>query len=291
MATDEASGKPIVTPEGRTHMLAFAAICTVVALLAIGEVSTSRKVDSLRGSLEAANAHQKQLVSQINDQIPSQLAALESANARQLGGLRAELDAAAQRMGATGKELRRARTMVAELQSEQKQQADQLRRQIAKKADQEQINSLSEDVTATKSDLDSTKKTVGVLSSDLGMARSELGTLIARNHDDIETLRKLGQRDYYEFTLTRGDWQKIAGIGLMLKKTNVKHHSFNLNLLADDMEVAKNNRSVNEPVFFSVGGVKGFYELVVNKVEQNKVMGYVSTPKYSNEGVTKPQGG
>jgi len=181
--------------------------------------------------------------------------------------------------------------MVAQLQNQQDQQEEQLREQIARKADQAQINSLSQDVTATKSDLDNTKKTVGVLTSDLGMARSELGTLIARNHDDIEALRKLGQRNYYEFTLTRGESQKIAGVGLMLKKTNVKHHSFNLNLLTDDMEVEKNNRTVNEPVFFSVGGAKGFYELVVNKVEQNKVTGYVSTPKYGAEAATKPEGG
>jgi hypothetical protein len=294
MAMEETSGQQsvMVSAEGHTHTLAFAAICAVVALLAIGEVSMSRKVDSLRASLEAQSAQaQKQLVSRIDDQVSGKLAALESANARQLGELRAELDAAAQRMGSTGKELRRARSMVAQLQNDQKQQADQLRRQIAQKADQEQINSLSQDVTATKSDLDSTKKTVGVLTSDLGMARSELGTLIARNHDDIEALRKLGQRNYYEFTLTRGGWQKVASVSVMLKKTNVKHHSFNLNLLTDDMEVEKNNRTVNEPLFFSVGGAKGFYELVVNKVEQNKVTGYISTPKYINETGTKSEGG
>jgi hypothetical protein len=294
MAMEETSGQQsvMVGAEGHTHALAFAAICAVVALLAIGEVSVSRKVDSLRASLEAQSAQaQKQMVSRIDDQISGKLAALESANARQLGELRAELDAAAQRMGSTGKELRRARSMVAQLQNEQKQQADQLRRQIAQKADQEQINSLSQDVTATKSDLDDTKKTVGALTSDLGMARSELGTLIARNHDDIETLRKLGQRNYYEFTLTRGGWQKVAGVGVMLKKTNVKHHSFNLNLLTDDMEVEKNNRTVNEPLFFSVGRAKGFYELVVNKVEQNKVTGYISAPKYTNEMGTKSEGG
>jgi len=294
MAIDAVSSKQsaIVSSESHSHALAFSSICAVIALLAIGEVSTSRKLDSLRASLEAENAQaQKQLVSQINDQISGKLAALENANTRQLEELKTELDAAAQRMGSTGKELRRARTMVAQLQNQQDQQEEQLREQIARKADQAQINSLSQDVTATKSDLDNTKKTVGVLTSDLGMARSELGTLIARNHDDIEALRKLGQRNYYEFTLTRGESQKIAGVGLTLKKTNVKHHSFNLNLLADDMEVEKNNRTVNEPVFFSVGGAKGFYELVVNKVEQNKVTGYVSTPKYGAEAVTKPAGG
>jgi DNA repair exonuclease SbcCD ATPase subunit len=293
MAIDEIpdTRRVAVSSESHSHALAFAGIFAVIALLAIGEVSTSRKLDSLRASLEAENAQaQKQLVSQINDQISGKLAALENANTRQLEELKTELDAAAQRMGSTGKELRRARTMVAQLQNQQDQQEEQLREQIGRKADQAQINSLSQDVTATKSDLDNTKKTVGVLTSDLGMARSELGTLIARNHDDIEALRKLGQRNYYEFTLTRGESQKIAGVGLMLKKTNVKHHSFNLNLLTDDMEVEKNNRTVNEPIFFSVGAAKGFYELVVNTVAQNTVAGYISTPKYSTEVATKTEG-
>jgi chromosome segregation ATPase len=295
MVTDEVGDKQsaIVSPEGHSHALAFSSLCAVIALLAIAEVSISRKVDSLRTSLEAESAQaQKQLISQINDQVSGKLAALENANTRQLEALKTELDAAAQRMGSTGKELRRARAMVAQLQNEQEQQGDQLRQQIAQKADRAQINSLSQDVTATKSELDTTKKTVGVLTSDLGMSRSELGTLIARNHDDIEALRKLGQRNYYEFTLTTGESQKIAGVGLVLKKANVKHHSFNLNLLTDEMEVEKNNRTINEPVFFSVGGAKGFYELVVNKVEKNKVTGYVSTPKYGTaDAVTKPEGG
>ena len=294
MAVDEVSSRRsvVVSPEAHRHTLALAGLCAVIALLAIAELSTSRRVGSLRASLEAedAQAH-KQLVSQISDQISRKLATLESANARQLEALKAELDAASQRMGSTGKELRRARAMVAELQNEQRREAAQLRQEIAQKADQGQIDSLSRDVTATKTDLAGTKKTMGALTSDLGMARSELGTLIARNHDDIETLRKLGQRNYYEFTLTRNDWQKVAGVSVALKKTNVKHHRFNLNLLSDDMEVEKNNRTVNEPIFFSVGGAKGFYELVVNKVEQNKVIGYISTPKYSAELANKAEGG
>ena len=33
------------------------------------------------------------------------------------------------------------------------------------------------------------------------MARSELGTLLARNHDEIDVLRWMGERDYVEFTV------------------------------------------------------------------------------------------
>jgi hypothetical protein len=120
---------------------------------------------------------------------------------------------------------------------------------------------------------------VDQLSKDLGMARSELGTLIARNHDDIEALRKLGDRDYFEFTLTKNQRQNIAGLGLTLKKTSVKHSRFDLNLLADDLQVEKKGRTVNEPIFFYLAGSKKPYELVVNKVESDRVTGYLSTPK------------
>src|SRR6516165_12005853 len=225
----------------------------------------------------------QQLAAQLTDEFSGKLTALENSNAQQLDALKSELDTASKRMGSTGKELGRARKMVADLQQQQEQQADDLKQQIAQKADEQQVGALSQDVSSTKSDLDSTRKTVGTLTSDLGMSRSELGTLIARNHDDIETLRKIGQRNYFEFSLTRNQQQSVAGVGLLLKKTNAKRHQFNLSLLADDMEIQKNGRTIDEPIFFAVGGQKGFYELVVNKVEQDKVSGYISTPKYGTE--------
>jgi hypothetical protein len=111
------------------------------------------------------------------------------------------------------------------------------------------------------------------------MARSELGTLIARNHDEVEALRKLGDRDYFEFTAAKGQTARVANVGLVLTKTNTKRHRFNLVLQADDMDVEKKDRTVNEPVFFYLKGQKRFYELVVNKVESKVITGYISTPK------------
>ena len=58
------------------------------------------------------------------------------------------------------------------------------------------VNKLGTDVNGVKTDLDTTK-------NNLQMARGEFGTLIARNHDEVEELRRLGERDYYEFTSTR----------------------------------------------------------------------------------------
>jgi hypothetical protein len=168
---------------------------------------------------------------------------------------------------------------VTKLQKQQEDNANDLKQEISQKADAQQVGALTEDVSAAKTSLDQTKKLVDDTRSDLGMTRSEFGTLIARNHDDIEQLRKMGDRDYFEFTLARNKQQSVAGVGLVLKKANAKRHRFNLNLLADDMVIEKKDRTINEPVFFSTAASKKFYELVVNQVQSDVVKGYVSTPK------------
>jgi hypothetical protein len=274
----------VATLEDHNYKGWFIGIAIVLALLVIGEIVAFTKMSSLHSSMQAEDRQlHQQLAAQLTDEFTGKLTTLENSSAQQLEALKSELDIASKRMGTTGKELGRARKMVADLQQQEEQQANDLKQQIAQKADQQQLGALSQDVSSTKSDLDSTKKTVGTLTSDLGMSRSELGTLIARNHDDIETLRKMGQRNYFEFSLTRNQQQNVASVGLVLKKTNAKRHQFNLSLLADDMEIQKNGRTIDEPIFFAVGGQKGFYELVVNKVDQDKAAGYISTPKFGTE--------
>jgi hypothetical protein len=112
------------------------------------------------------------------------------------------------------------------------------------------------------------------------MARSEMGTLIARNHDEIDQLRRMGQRDYFEFTVTRkGGSQKVGSIQVQLRDTNTKKNQFTINVLADDKSFEKKNRSVNEPIFFYTGGTRAALELVVNKVTKSTASGYLSIPK------------
>ena len=263
-----------------SHISRFTAVHMILAILAIGEIYSIARISTVRHKLEKQQALMRQ---ELDTQFSSKLAGLEDSNLKQLNALRTELDQTAGRMGSTGQELNRARAMVAGLQKRQQQQADELKKEIAKKADDEKLGVLSQDVSTTQTDLAKTRQNVDQLSQDLGMARSELGTLIARNHGDIEALRKLGERDYFEFRLTKDQRQNIAGLGLTLKKTNVKHSRFDLNLLADDLQVEKKGRTVDEPIFFYLAGSKKPFEVVVNKVESDRVVGYVSTPKGATE--------
>ena len=145
--------------------------------------------------------------------------------------------------------------------------------QLASKASSDDVSKLGGDVTGVKTDLDATKNSIQ-------MARSEMGTLIARNHDEIDQLRRMGQRDYYEFTVTRkAGAQKVGTIQLELKGTDTKKNQYTINVLADDKSFEKKNRSVNEPIFFYTGGNRQAVELVINKVNKTTATGYLSVPK------------
>jgi hypothetical protein len=145
--------------------------------------------------------------------------------------------------------------------------------QLATKANVDDVNKLNGDVSGVRTDLDATNNSIQ-------MARSEMGTLIARNHDEIDQLRRMGQRDYYEFTVTRKSGaERIGSIMVELKDINTKKNQYTINVLADDKSFEKKNRSVNEPIFFYTGGSKAALELVVNKVSKTTASGYLSVPK------------
>jgi len=151
--------------------------------------------------------------------------------------------------------------------------ATSMKAELATKASADDVTKLNGDVTGVKGDLDATKNSIQ-------MARSEMGTLIARNHDEIDQLRRTGQRDYFEFTVQRkGGATKVGGIQLVLKDTNTKKNQYTINVLADDNSFEKKNRSVNEPIFFYTGGSRSALELVVNKVTKSSAAGYLSMPK------------
>jgi hypothetical protein len=294
MAIDQVPEQEVleVEPESSASYGRFLLIFVVLAALIVGEIYTISKINSMRGALEAQQAQtSKQLRAEFQDQLTGRLSSIERTNAQQMDALKDELDAASKRMGATGGELKRARAMVAQLQNDERQQAEQLQAELAQKADQQQVGALNQDVSAQRTDLDKTKTVLESVRSDLGMARSEMGTLIARNHDDIEQLRRLGERDYFEFTAERRNPVRVGGVALTLTKTNVKRHRFNLDLVADDVQVEKKDRTINEPIFFYVNGSKRPYELVVNEVKLDQVKGYLSTPKGAKEVAAHSQGG
>ncbi len=144
---------------------------------------------------------------------------------------------------------------------------------IATKSSGQDLERLNGDVTGVKSDLEAIKQ-------NMQTTREELEVLIARNHDGIEQLRRLGERDYYEFTVDRKRGrQKVGDLEIELRGTNTKKNLFSVVIYADNMRYEERKRAVNEPIYFYASGSRTPSALVVNQVGKNRVAGYLSTPK------------
>jgi hypothetical protein len=104
--------------------------------------------------------------------------------------------------------------------------------------------------------------------------------LIATNSKEVGELRQLGERNYFEFDIKKtGGARKVADISLEVRKTDPKRNKFTVNLLADDKTVEKKDKSINEPVQFYLAGNRQPYEMVINQVKKDEVIGYLATPR------------
>jgi len=150
--------------------------------------------------------------------------------------------------------------------------------QLATKASTDDVNKLSTDVGGVKNDLEDTKSKLERATGDMGV----MSGLIARNHDDLEELKRRGDRNYYEFTVPRGKTpQRVGPVQISLSKTDQKKSKYTMTVLADDKAIEKRDKTAGEPVQFYVKGTARYspYEIVVFDVGKNQVSGYLSTPK------------
>jgi chromosome segregation ATPase len=165
--------------------------------------------------------------------------------------------------------------------------------QLSAKASTDDVNAVTGQVGVVRTDLDATKSDLSDTKNNLQMARSELGTLIAKNHDEIDELRKLGERDYVEFTITgKNAEQKVGDVKVQLHSTNPAKNSYNVSLTVDDKRMNDKNGTLDQPIFFYAQGSKRApMEFVVNTIEHNKVTGYISIPKVNGPAATASNGG
>ncbi len=253
--------------EGTPRWLGIAVVVlAAVSLLALGigwNASNHAKSaeQSLATDVKTLTLHQ--------DVLSKRLEQSEEINAQ----LQGQLNVVTDRLKLTQGELSSSRKQAKQIRAEYSRQMAAVESSLSTKASADDVKTLTGDVSGVRSDLDSTKQ-------NLQMARGELGTLIARNHEEIDQLRRMGQRDYYEFTIARkGDRQKVGNMMVELRGTNPKRNQYTLALYVDDMRLEKKNRSVNEPIYFYTRGSRAALELVVNQVSKGKVVGYLSVPK------------
>jgi hypothetical protein len=243
------------------------AVVSLVALGAGWTASTRSK------ELEQSLATQAQQFKQNDDVVSQRLAKAEDTNAQ----LQGELSVVTDKMKLTEGELSKARSQAKKIKEDDAKELaemqNQTNAQLATKASVDDVNKIGTDVNGVKTDLDATK-------NNLQMARGEFGTLIARNHDEVEELRRLGERDYYEFTIDkRNSREKVGNLMVELHATNLKKSQYGVTIFVDDQRHDKRNLTANEPLYFFESGARAPLEFVVNQVGKDKITGYLSVPK------------
>ena len=258
----------------RTYSGAFLAAVAIALVCAVGALiwaySLSGRISAQQSELAEAKQRNVQLA-----------ADLRETDAK----LRVTADELGKSLGLTQKQMdARAQQIIAH------EDAENRRLESAQKQTAQQVNAVASDVTSVKSDVGGVKTQVTKTQTDLATTITQLHSmqgdmgqqsgLIARNHDELELLKHKGDRNYYEFTLTKNHRKPVGTISLELKKTDAKKNKFTLIVYADDKKYEKKDRNVNEPLQFYSGKEPALYEIVVNSIDnKNQVTGYLSTPK------------
>lgn len=179
----------------------------------------------------------------------------------------------------------------AQLQAAQQQAQQELKSDISQVKDSAdsantKISQVGNDVTNVKTDVAATKSELEKTVADLKRATGELdghSVLIATNGKELAALRALGERDYIQFTVVKSKQpQRVGDVSILVKNADPKKNRYTIELTADDKTVEKKDRVVNEPVQFMTSKAKQPYELVVNDVKKNTIVGYLSIPKVLN---------
>jgi chromosome segregation ATPase len=249
----------------------------VLGLIALGGLAfgwnASSKLDTTQQSVASQLKAEQQSVQQDVSALRERLTQDEKTNADLQGDLKVVTD----KLKITQGQLRKAREESAQLNDETSQKLTALdtsvKGELATKATSDDVKTVDTKVVGVKTDLDATRE-------DLKMARSEMGTLIARNHDEIDQLRRLGEREYVEFTISgKNKPQKVGNVTVELKGVNEKRNQYSVAMTVEDKRFEKKNRALNEPILFYTTGSHQAEEVVINKVGKDQITGYVSMPK------------
>jgi len=256
----------------------------ILALVALGGLffgwSTSAKLDATKQGVTDQVKAVQQSVQQDLTSLKDRLAQDEKTNTDLQGDLKVVTD----KLKITQGQLKKARTEAAQLNTETTQKLTALdssvHSELATKATTDDVKTVDTKVTTVSDNLAKTN-------NDLNMARSELGTLIAKNHDEIDVLRRMGERDYVEFTIAgKNKPQKIGNVTVELKGVNEKHNRANIVVVLEDKKLEEKNRNINSPVILYPTGQRQAEELVINKIGKNTITGYLSTPKSAGQTAT-----
>jgi hypothetical protein len=169
-----------------------------------------------------------------------------------------------------------------------KQQAESEKQLSAKIGEVQQeseakISAVSTDLSGTKTDVAATRKDLEATKSKLERTIGDAGVmsgLIARNKEELDELKRRGERNIFDFDIGKSkDPQHVGPILVKLKKVDPKKSKYTMDVIVDDKTIEKKDRNALEPVQFYTRSTHQLYEIVVFETSKDKIAGYLSTPK------------
>jgi chromosome segregation ATPase len=265
----------------RTHTGSLLAAIAVAILLGLGGILWSY-------TLSSKLAVQQQALTDAAAQNTKLSAALQDTDAR----LNVGTDELKTSLGLTQKQLD-ARSVALQVREARGERTTALLA-TAQQQTEGQVAAVSTEVTDVQTDVGGVKTNVAKTQSDLADTNTQLtsmkgdlnghSTLIARNGEELEILKHKGDRNYYQFTLVKGEKTQVGTVSLELKKADSKRSRYTLSVYSDDRQYEKKDKNLNEPLQFMSGKNPALFEIVVNYVSaKNTVTGYLSTPKGAPE--------
>lgn len=260
-----------------------------VAALIGANIYLYTQINNLRGDMDKMQTAMIAEVGKAKD-----ASSLHAATAqRNLETMKEELEAARRQASmAVGQAkvdaIKNAEDLARKLEQQQKAVEQSLRTEVSKveekaTAANTKIEGVSKDVGDVKTDLSATKSELDKTISDLKSARGDMGVqsgLIATNARELAALKALGERNYFDINLGKTKQpQRIGDILVQLKKVDQKKNKYTIDIVADDKKVEKKDKGVNEPVQFYTSKARQPYEIVINEVGKDLIVGYLATPK------------
>jgi len=264
---------------GKSHTGVVPVLFLGVAIAIGGNVYESMCRDNLARDLARVQVTTQQQVAKLNDTTKGAL--LESQ--QRFDALESQL------AGATDLNLRQVRSELKKTNTQIVDGVEQKRQQLMSQLTDlrvdtsEKLGRITGDLENTGADVKRVEGDLENTTTDVKRVTGELNAVsgtVATNSKELAALKELGERNYFEFALSKTNGpQKIGDIRLVLKKTDPKHNRYTVEVLADDKKLEKKDKTTNEPVQLYLAGSSQAYEIVVNQVKRNEVVGYISTPK------------
>jgi chromosome segregation ATPase len=240
-----------------------AEIAQVHETTAVSNQTSKRSVDDLKAELEAANKRAAALAGQAKieaarhaDDLAYQLQQAQAEQERKAAQISENVNAVSAQVSQVQQETTTNRTKVEEVNTN--------------------LAAVKTQTEATKAELEKTIAALTRTQGDLGVQSG----LIATNARELAALKALGEREYVEFDLRKAKTAtRVGDLMVRLTKTDPKKNRYTIEVVVDDKRVEKKDKTINEPVQFLIPRSRFPYELVVNEVRKDQIIGYLSSPK------------